>query len=203
MNAFAESLTGWQKVKTLNLYCDRDILERWGNDFLYMVKKQIKKAERNNISIESIAEIPLDIWKKAFERKYLVTPVSPERLSGWCRQLIAKSLLKVFAAKIEGRVVAFRAQLLQGEYAYDWVAGSDPEFNIMGINQLLMAEIGDFLRNRSVKIWDMVGGQIRGIAEFKRSFGAKDINHYHVVKCFNARGALFQILRKIKNAARR
>lgn len=203
MNEFAESLTDWQRIKVLNLFCDREILSRWGTDFLYMVKKQIKKAKRNGIIVERIDNIPMEIWRKAFERKYLATPIHSEQLARWSRQLIDKSLLNVYAAKIEGRAIAFRAELMQGKFAYDWIAGSDPEFNIMGVNQILMAEIGDYLRERNIKIWDLVGGQIKGVAEFKRSFGARDIYHYHISKSYNAKGSLYHFLREIRNGIRK
>jgi CelD/BcsL family acetyltransferase involved in cellulose biosynthesis len=109
-------------------------------------------------------------------------------------------MLRIYIAKTNGDPIAFRGQLLQGEFAYDWIAGSDPEFHATGANQLLMAEIGHELAGGGIKIWDLVGGQIKSIADFKRSFGAREFYHYQAYKSFNIRGKIFGVMRKLKNA---
>jgi len=202
INAQIGNFAGWRTNKIANLILDKDGILNWGSDFLYMVRKQIKKARNNQIEIAEIDYFPKNIWKKSFERKGLKTPLSPEKLEQWCQALLRENSLKIFAAKINGEILAFRGQLIQNKFAYDWVAGSNPEFNTTGGNQLLMAEIGDYLRAHNIILWDLLGGQIKGIADFKRSFGAKDIFHYHISKCFSLTGNIYNILRKVRHGWR-
>ena len=149
--------------------------------------------------IEQCESLPQELWSLAYTRRGLKPPLEPLALARWCERLLTNSMLKLYVAKMNDSPIAFRGQLLQGEFAYDWIAGSDPEFHATGANQLLMAEIGHELAGMNIKTWDLVGGQIKSIADFKKSFGAKELYHYQAYKSFNIKGKIFRVMRKLKN----
>jgi hypothetical protein len=175
-------------------------LKSWGDKFRDDVKNKIRKARREKIEISLGDTFPSDLWQLTFSRRGLSPPIKPESLSSWCNELTAASLLKIYLAKLDSKIVAFRCQLIFGAYAYDWLAGSDPQYHSTGANQLLMAEIGSELARQNLEAWDMVGGQISAIDDFKMSFGAMGIPHLHAIRAFNIKGRLFESLRKLRHA---
>ncbi len=191
---------GWKIIQTYTVSIGGADLKNWGRDFKERVVRKIKKAQKEKIEVRIVDNLPLGLWQMPFERKGKRPIIPPSSVESWARKLIDASLLKVYAAFFENEPIAFRAELIYGNFAYDWVAGSNPEFHNLGSNQLLMAEIGyDIMRN-GIETWDMVAGQIESIAEFKKSFGGKETPHLHIKKSFNLAGRLFDILREIKHA---
>lgn len=189
---------GWDLHESVTLVLRERELARWGQDFRDDVRNKIRKAKRESIQIEEADSLPENLWSAAYTRKELKTPIAPWALKSWCDRLKFNSLLRIFVAMKDDKPVAFRGQLILDEFAYDWIAGSDPEFHTMGTNQLLMAEIGDIIAAGGVKTWDLVGGEIKSIYDFKKSFGAL-VQAYRIgKKCFNSRGRLFSFLRDIR-----
>jgi len=189
----------WNLVKSVTLGLTADDLRQWGANFRHSARKQIKKAEREKVVIKTTESVPVELWEKSYSRSNTPTPISPEQLIMWSGKLIENSLLKIYTAEIENKPIAFRAQLMYGDYAYDWIAGSDPDYNITGANQLLMSVIGDDFRSSEIKMWDLVDARIENIARFKRSFGAKDYYHWQAFRSVGMKGYLFNTMRKYKN----
>jgi hypothetical protein len=191
---------GWRSVPTITLALGERDMAGWGSGFRDDVKNKIRKAKRERIHVETSETLPEKLWMLAYRRRGISLPLSPGDLTQWCSELMGDSLLKLYVARSGDVPVAFRGELLQGRFAYDWIAGSDPDYHSSGANQLLMAEIGDDLKSRNIKTWDLVGGQIKSIAEFKKSFGAREVSHHQAYKSLNFKGGIFGIARKLKNA---
>jgi hypothetical protein len=191
--------SGWHAMKTSTLALAHDELNSWGGNFRSDVKNKIRKAKRESVRIEQCQSLPQELWSLAYTRRGLKPPLESSALAQWCEGLITNSMMKLYVARINDSPIAFRGQLFFGEYAYDWIAGSDPEFHATGANQLLMAEIGHEIAGIGIKVWDLVGGQIKSIADFKKSFGAKEFYHYQAYKSFNMKGKIFSVVRKLKN----
>jgi hypothetical protein len=191
---------GWIINKAVTLALDGSQLDEWGNNFRDDVRNKINKANRNKVRIERTNSLNERLWESSFSRKGLSPPIKPLELKRWCSALLENSLLRIYAAIIDDSAVAFRGQLIYGGFAYDWIAGSDPDYHQLGTNQLLMAEIGSDLRKEGVSIWDLVDARVAGIAEFKKSFGAVEYYHWQASKAFGIKGKLFEALRRIKNA---
>lgn len=191
--------SGWHPIRAVTLALAADELNNWGGCFRDDVKNKIRKAKRESVKIEPVRSLPAELWSLAYTRRGLKPPMEPPALARWCGRLMADSLLKLYVAKIDENPIAFRGQLILGQFAYDWIAGSDPEFHATGANQLLMAEIGHELAGMGITTWDLVGGQIKSIADFKKSFGAREFYHYLAYKSFSVRGRIFSIARKLKN----
>ncbi len=191
-------LDGWRLRKFVTpVFFEKDMNE-WGRGFRDDVKNKIRKAKRNSVEISQTDSFPIELWERTYVRKNMNPPIEPIALAEWCASLVNDSLLKIFTANIDGIPVAFRGELVSGDFAYDWIAGSNPDFHATGANQLLMSDIGRGLADSGVKTWDLVGGQIQSIYDFKKSFGAKDVVYYQGEKSFNLKGKLFSYLRKIK-----
>ncbi|MEE9553641.1 MAG: GNAT family N-acetyltransferase [candidate division Zixibacteria bacterium] len=176
----------------------KDDFDEWGRNFRDDVKNKIRKAQRSSVQIEQSDSLPGELWEQAYARKNIKPPIEVTALAKWCASLIDDSLLKIYTANIDGVPVAFRGELISGEFAYDWLAGSNPDFHATGANQLLMSEIGKRLVESNVKTWDLVGGQVKNVYDFKKSFGAKDAVYYQGERHFNLKGKVFSYLRKIK-----
>lgn len=189
---------GWRLRKFVTpVFFEKDMNE-WGRGFRDDVKNKIRKAQKNSVEISQTDSFPIELWEQTYTRKNMNPPVEPIALAEWCTSLVNDSLLKIFTANIDSIPVAFRGELVSGDFAYDWIAGSNPDFHATGANQLLMSEIGRCLADSGVKTWDLVGGHIQSIYDFKKSFGAKDVVYYQGEKSFNLKGKLFSYLRKIK-----
>ncbi len=199
-NSISRISRSWGLLKSVTLALTSDDLDKWGKGFRDDVKNKINKAKREKVRIQKIESIPMKLWETSYHRKGLKPPIESDSLENWCKILVEKSLLTIYAATVGDILAAFRGQLIYGGFAYDWIAGSDPDYHSLGTNQLLMAEIGNDLKNKNIKIWDLVDARIKSIADFKKSFGASEYYHWHAYKGFNIKGKLFGALRNIKNA---
>ncbi len=199
-NSIGELSGGWKIRRSSTLAITDSELSSWGNNFRDDVRNKINKANREKVQIIQSDAFNERLWELSFARKGMKPPIKPSYLNKWCSELLNGSLLHIYTAVVDGREAAFRGQLIYGRFAYDWIAGSDPEYHHLGTNQLLMAEIGRELRKKGITIWDLVDGSIKGIAEFKRSFGAVEYHHWQVYKAIGVKGKLFGALRRMKNA---
>jgi len=199
-NSIGKLKNGWKINKSATLAIKDSELDAWGNNFRDDVKNKINKANREKVQIIQSLSFNEQLWELSYTRKGLKPPVKPSDLRMWCSNLLDGSILHIYSAIIDNREVAFRGQLIYGDFAYDWIAGSDPEYHHLGTNQLLMAEIGSELRKKGITLWDLVDGRIKGIADFKKSFGAEEFHHWQACKANNIKGKLFGALRRMKNA---
>jgi hypothetical protein len=190
---------GWNIIPQKTPAILLDGLKSWGNNFRDDVKNKIRKARREHIEITPGESLPAELWQQTFSHRNLPTPIPVESLSVWCDALIKASLLKIYLAKLANRIVAFRCELVFGDFAYDWLAGSDSQYHATGANQLLMAEIGNEMAALHLRAWDLVGGQVSTIDDFKKSFGAEDVSYLHAIKAFNIKGQMFAMLRNLRN----
>ena len=174
-------------------------MKKWGQGFKDDVKNKIRKASREKIEIARTDRFPKQLWETAYSRHGISPPIDPASLERWCQALVASSLLRIYVAKLDGAEIAFRGELLFGDYGYDWIAGSDPSFHSNGANQLLMAEIGRELSVLGLSAWDLVGGEIPSIADFKRSFGADEIPYFQASCAFGFKGKTFEWLRRLRH----
>ncbi len=188
----------WKVIKNLTLALTSEELKRWGQDFKDDVKNKIRKATKEKVEIYETNELPLKLWETAYSRRSMPTPIKPDLFESWSRKLIDASLLRIFTAKKNDEVIAFRGELVFGDYAYDWIAGSDPKFHSMGANQLLMAQIGQELSTLDLAAWDLVGGEVASIADFKRSFGARDFPYFQAWCSFGLKGKIFETARRMR-----
>jgi hypothetical protein len=192
---------GWRIIERETIVVDSQGLSEWGRSFRDDVRNKINKARRAHVRIRKADELPGQLWELSYKRKSLATPVGIQSLEQWSRALIDSSLLRIYVAELDGKPVAFRGELVFGEFAYDWIAGSNPIYHPTGVNQFLMAEIGDDLSRLNLRAWDLVGGGIESIADFKKSFGATKMAHWHLRRSFTLKGRAYALLKNLRHGA--
>ncbi len=191
-------LTNWQITDRLTYYLDTGDYDSMLTACNSNCKNKINKAIRNDILINESPEFPIDIYLKTFSRRNLNPPISPDTLVRWADQLYENGLLKTFIASHNSISVAFRSVFYYGRYAYNWVSGVIPEGFKYGASNLLMLKVGEYLFNEGISHYDLVGGDIKSIAEFKKSFGGHPRKHVQVEKTFTLKGKAYRGLMKMK-----
>lgn len=144
------------------------------------IRKQISKAERQNISIMESDNIELfyELVKKSFVKHDHQFPIPEEILFELFSELHSKNIAKLFMAKAEHRITSARIILCKFDTVHDWLAGADPEFLNSGATPLLIWQI---LKKHweNYNYFDFGGATyLPSIARFKNNFGGKLIPYY-------------------------
>jgi len=190
----------WKYTDRLTYYLKPDIYENLRKNCLESVKNKLNKALKSEIIIGQSDEFPFEIYKETFKRHGLRPPIDEYRIKIWVKKLTAVGLAKTYRAYQSGKVLAFRTELTADGYAYDWLAGSLSEANSRGINQFLVLMIGQTLYEAKINNWDLLGGDIKSIGDFKRSFGSTPRHHLQIERAFSLKGRIYRSLMKLKGA---
>jgi hypothetical protein len=193
-----EEFGDWKKIPRLTYYLSPESFENMKNNCSSNVKNKLNKAIKANVEIRNVTEFPYQLYQASFKRQGLNPPVGQSQMIAWVEQLMSQKLAFTFVALVDEKPVAVRTVLLYGKYAYAWVTGSLPEYNHLGITHLLLLKTGEFLYNRGAINWDLLGGDIKSIGDFKRSFGSVPQTHFQYEKNFTFKGTLYRNLMKIK-----
>jgi len=188
----------WKKGDRLTYYLKPETFENLRKNCFEDVKNKLNKAIKSKIAVKLIGEFPYNIYMETFRRRNLNPPLVESRLALWVNKLIEIGLAKTYAAYQADKLVAFRTQLIAHGYAYDWLAGSLPEAQPYGVNQFLMLSIGQELFEANIINWDLLGGDIKSIGDFKRSFGSEMRPHLQVERAFTLKGKIYRALMKLK-----
>lgn len=197
-NQFKSGL--WKKYDRLTYYMKPDTIENLRNNCFDDVKNKLNKAAKSGVDIKTIDEFPYDIYRATFERRNLNPPIPKSQLVLWVTRLAQAGLAKTYAAYKSDKLMAFRTQLIANGYAYDWLAGSLPDANSLGVNQLLVLTIGQELLKAHVINWDLLGGDIKSIGDFKRSFGSIERRHLQIERAFSSKGKIYRSLMNLKGS---
>jgi len=190
----------WNITERLTYNLKPDSLENLRKGCFDDVKNKLNKAAKSGIEIRVGEKFPYDIYEATFKRQGLKPPIPEPELTRWVDRLTEAGLAKTFIAYQSGRPLAFRTQLIAHGYAYDWLAGSFPESNPLGVNQFLIVNIGQELYNGKIENWDLLGGDIKSIGEFKRSFGSIPQKHMQIERGFTLKGKIYRQLMKIRES---
>jgi len=189
---------GWHKNERLTYYLDTNEFEKMLSSCAASCKNKISKAVKNNIEVVENNSLPMDIYAHTFSRRNMTPPIALDTLAKWTERLSELGLLKTFIARQNSISIAFRSILYYGRYAYDWVSGALPEALRFGANNLLVLKVGEQLYNEGITHYDLVSGDIKSIADFKKSFGSKPVNHIQIDKTFSLKGKLYRGLMKMR-----
>ena len=192
------SSSGWKIKNRLTYYLKPDTFDKMKSRCLRNAKKKVNMAARNGVRAATTDKFPEELYLASFARKGLKTPFDIHKLRNWVYSLQAAGLTETFVAVADDHPVAFRTELIWGGYAYDWLAGAATDYLQLGVNQYLMLAIGENLHNRGISHWDLLGGDIKSIAVFKKSFGAAAAGHYEIEKSFTLKGRIYRRLMKFK-----
>jgi hypothetical protein len=199
---FAEQFNSdsWKKIDRLTYYLKPDTYENLRKNCFDDVKNKLNKAMKSGIEVKQIDDFPYDVYEASFKRQGLNPPMEESRLVSWISKLVKSGMARTFAAYKSNELLAFRTQLIANGFAYDWLAGAHPEANSLGVNQLLILTIGQELFNAKIINWDLLGGDIKSIGDFKRSFGSIPRHHAQIERAFSLKGKIYRSLMKLKES---
>lgn len=96
------------------------------------------------------------------------------------KQLSEKGILKVFVAESKTGIIGARMELLFGDTIYDWYAGSDPDFNNLYPNDLLIFHILNW-GNANYNLFDFGGAGNPNVPysvrDYKLNFGGEMVEN--------------------------
>jgi len=144
-------------------------------------RNMVRKAMKNDIvASEDLNFNMLDSYyemsREVYARQVLPPLLEIEYYQNLYSAIIKKGYGKIFIAKnTEGDAVAGAIVLIHMDKAYYLDGASFRNHSNLGTNNLLQWVIIKSLKESGVTSYDMLGGDIPGIAKFKKSFGA--INH--------------------------
>lgn len=188
----------WQAKKRLTYYLKPDDFKVMKERSVHSVRKQVNKSLNARVEFKREDKFYPDIYRASFDRQKINPPLDIRSLMDWIHKLTELKLAEIFTAFIDGRPAAFRAQLIHGRYAYDWLAGCYPQYHNLGVNNFLVLKIGDYLNRQGIINWDLLGGDIETIGNFKKSFGSIPMQHFQIERSFTGKGRLYRTLMKTK-----
>jgi len=181
----------WRHWYTLPQYTYVNVLTdlscTWEN-FSSSLRRKINRAEEIGFSIhqKDDASLLLKLQDSSYE-KARMKPVLPYSVfQRYCEAAVKARLLRVYSiADRQGNVHAERAVIVDGDHAYDWIAGTNPQLEDEHANQLLVWEIFKRLSAEGVQRFDFLGANTPSIVEFKRAFGG-ELQCYFEVRYFSS-----------------
>ena len=147
------------------------------------VVKQVRKAREAGLGVWPSTDWLLlhALWAESLGNQGVALPLGEAAFAACCRRLAGHGLLHLWiSGPSEGEAWFANAVLVEGDRAYDWVAGASRDQAPSGGNQLLKTTICEALGSRGVSCFDLVGGDHPGIAAYKRSLGARLQIHVEV-----------------------
>jgi lipid II:glycine glycyltransferase (peptidoglycan interpeptide bridge formation enzyme) len=160
----------------IKLGMNKELIEQINKNKRRNVTKTLNKGTQV-IQINNAEEFrcSVNLIKKTYKRIFLPLPDETLFYEAF-RQLSEKGFLKVFVAKTGTRIIGTRLELIFDGTIYDWYAGSDPEFNNLYPNDLLVFQILDW-GNQSFSQFDFGGaGKPNvpyGVRDYKLNFGGE------------------------------
>jgi len=192
------SYSGWQKAERLTYYLTPDTFKNMKGRCFADVKNKVNKAIKSGVKVVAADRFPYELYEASFKRKDVKPPLDKTTTINWVERLTRLKLAETYIAVVDEKPAAFRTQLVYKSYAYDWLAGSDASYSKLGVNQFLLLKIGERHYHNGVKNWDLLGGDIKSIGDFKKSFGSTPKTHLQIEKNFSLKGKIYRKLMKFK-----
>lgn len=192
------NMPGWRQKNRLTYFLRPDTFENMLNSCSRSSRKNAVKAADEGVEFKESDEFPYDIYQAVFSRQGLKAPLGRTVLENWIGKLRESGLARTFIAEYKSNIIASRTVLYYGKYGYYWLAGISPEYLELGAGNFLVLKIGDYFHRMGIKDADFVGGDIKSIAEFKKSFGSRPVEHLQVEKDFTIKGKLYRKLMKLR-----
>jgi lipid II:glycine glycyltransferase (peptidoglycan interpeptide bridge formation enzyme) len=150
------------------------------------LRRKIHRAEEKSFKVVLKNDVSLLLtFQEMTYAKARLKPILPRSLfQRYCETIAEANLLRLYSAvDVEGNVHAERALIVDGNRAYDWMAGTNLQLGDEHANQLLVWEIFKRLSAEGIRTFDFLGANTASIAEFKRGFGG-ELTCYFEVRYF-------------------
>ncbi|MCB2204361.1 GNAT family N-acetyltransferase [bacterium] len=161
--------------RTLQLH-DSDTL--W-QGYSQSLRRKIRRTSETGLRIDSEAnpQTLAECYNESYNRHGILPPIPPVRIQEWLTKLRRQGLVDMYAAtRTDGRCVATRAMIRDGDTLYDWLAGSNPPLAPSGSHWLLHQLLEKYHAEGCTR-FDFMGANTPGVSDFKRSFGGTVQNY--------------------------
>jgi CelD/BcsL family acetyltransferase involved in cellulose biosynthesis len=162
----------------------------WKSSLQSGCRRAVRKAEASGVAIEEVElagfldryhEMAASVFAK-WDREPPLSRADYERIAAVQRR---GECVKVFAARLEGRIVAAGVFPFGNGAVYYLDGVSDPEGQAARPNNLLHWEVIRWAHDAGLTRYDMVGAGIAGVARFKETFGPALVPYTYAYRTLN------------------
>ncbi len=165
---------------------DTSDMEKVSADFKYIVRNEIKKAEKI-VTVKEGMEIEkfFEINKLSYDRQGIEVPFSLELLQRIEKTCVEHDCRKIlYTEDAEGNIHSVAYLVWDEESLYFLINGSDTQYRHSQSNSLLIRESIQAAHNLGKK-FDFEGSVLQPIEHIFRSFGATQKLYFRICKSFN------------------
>jgi CelD/BcsL family acetyltransferase involved in cellulose biosynthesis len=143
------------------------------NGYSQSLRRKIRRASESDLRIDTdpSPQTLAECYGESYHRHGILPPIPVRNMQGWLSDLHRNGIVQMYAARrSDGRCVATRALIRDGETVYDWLAGSNPPLAPAGSHWLLHLLLTQAIADGHTR-FDFMGTNTPGVSDFKRSFG--------------------------------
>ncbi|MDT8325622.1 MAG: GNAT family N-acetyltransferase [Bacteroidota bacterium] len=158
--------------RCLTLHSEDELWEGYSQS----LRRKIRRASENDLRIDTdpLPQTLADCYGESYHRHGILPPIPVPEIQRWLADLSRQGLVRMYAARrADGRCVATRALIRDGETMYDWLAGSNPPIAPSGSHWLLHLLLTRAIDEGCTR-FDFMGANTPGVSDFKRSFGGRE-----------------------------
>jgi hypothetical protein len=144
------------------------------------VRRQIRKAERDNLEITTQFDLhaAYEMVHQTYVRRGEVCPVTRELFEAVAEGEALRDNRQVICAWRDGKLASFIVLLTYRRTLYYAAAATDADMLSSGVSSLLIWEVVKAFANQEWNDFDFVGANIPSIARFKEGFNPKLMLHF-------------------------
>ncbi|MCF8307727.1 MAG: GNAT family N-acetyltransferase [Bacteroidales bacterium] len=159
------------------------------NNFEPAIRRQIKKAQKEDISINTGAGHKLvndfyQLLTMSYKRQKHQFKFTLEEFFSIIESVkkIKSIHVSFYLAYLSEKPVAGQAILFFNNTAYYWLAGGNPEYFNTGVNQYIMYKIIEDSFSNGMKWFDFIGANTPGVENYKATYNFPLVPYYKVKK---------------------
>ncbi len=143
------------------------------------IRKKLRQADQNKVVVEETADISIiaNLYQKSYLRHGLHPLLSKEMLTRFLHGANDLPQVKIYTARANGNINAFRVVLADMDTVYDLLAGSDDDSGISSA-YLVHHILGQF--EQTHRKFDFMGADHPWIEQFKRGFGGRLVQGFRI-----------------------
>lgn len=191
---------GYQPYVHYTYQLELEKLASYEEKFDPSMKRQLKKAEKSDYSIEKSSEdnfisALFDLQMKSFKRQKIDFFLNKQQFLKWANKAREHVNIKVYIIKKNLVNVSSVMILIDRNKAYYFLAGTDPNYFGTGLPQKLLHYVLHDLKEQEIPIFDFLGANTETISKYKSLFGFQLIPYFSVKK---TKGSLPEMLWYVK-----
>ncbi len=172
----------WSAQSRLNRCIPLRSSEDLWEGYSQSLRRKIRRASESDLRLDTdpTAQTLAECYGESYHRHGIQPPIPAEHIQRWLADLQRKNMVEMFAARrADGRCVATRALIRDGDTLFDWLAGANPPLAPNGSHWLLHILLTRYLEAGCSR-FDFMGANTPGVSDFKRSFGGSHYSYHEL-----------------------